>query len=49
MAGLDSTKLSGTLTMTSQTATVTLTYQWVPEAYFSAVTFTSTSVMPITY
>ncbi len=29
--------------------TVTVTYQWVPEAYLGGITFTSTSVMPITY
>jgi Flp pilus assembly protein TadG len=31
------------------TVTVTITYQWVPEAFFGGVTMTSTSVMPLTY
>jgi Flp pilus assembly protein TadG len=29
--------------------TVTLTYQWVPEAYLGGVTLSSTSVMPMSY
>jgi Flp pilus assembly protein TadG len=29
--------------------TVTLTYQWVPEAFLGGVTLSSTSVMPMTY
>jgi Flp pilus assembly protein TadG len=49
LGGLDSSKLTCNLTMTSQTAKVTVTYQWVPEALFSPVTFSSISVMPITY
>jgi Flp pilus assembly protein TadG len=28
---------------------VTVSYQWIPEAYFGGVTLTSTSEMPITY
>ena len=31
------------------TVTVTLTYQWVPEAYLPGITLTSTSVMPMAY
>jgi Flp pilus assembly protein TadG len=31
------------------TVTVTITYQWVPEAFFGGITMTSTSVMPQTY
>ncbi len=31
------------------TVTVTLTYQWVPEAYLGGITLTSTSVMPMSY
>jgi hypothetical protein len=31
------------------TVTVTLTYQWVPEAYLGGVTLSSTSVMPMSY
>jgi Flp pilus assembly protein TadG len=29
--------------------TVTVTYTWIPEAFFGRVTFTSTSVMPVAY
>jgi Flp pilus assembly protein TadG len=49
LAGLDASKLTCTLTMTSNTATVTVAFQWVPEALFSPVTFSNTSIMPITY
>jgi hypothetical protein len=49
LGGLDSSNLTCSLTMTSQIATVTLNYQWVPEALFSPITFSSTSIMPITY
>jgi hypothetical protein len=50
MVGLDSTKLNCTLTMTSNTASVTLTYTWTPEGFFNTpITMTSTSVMPVTY
>jgi hypothetical protein len=50
MVALDATQLTGTLTMTSNTATVTLTYSWTPEGFFhTPVTLTSTSVVPITY
>jgi Flp pilus assembly protein TadG len=31
------------------TVTVTVTYQWVPEAFFGGITLSSTSVMPVTY
>lgn len=31
------------------TVTVTLTYQWVPEAYLGGITLSSTSVMPMSY
>jgi hypothetical protein len=49
MIGLDPTKLTCTLTMTANTATVTLTYLWIPEGLFNPITLTSTSVQPITY
>jgi hypothetical protein len=50
MVGLDSTQLTCTLSMTSTTASVTLTYNWVPEGFLTTpITLTSTSVMPITY
>jgi hypothetical protein len=31
------------------TVTVTLTYQWMPEAFLGGITLTSTSVMPMSY
>jgi Flp pilus assembly protein TadG len=31
------------------TVTVTLTYQWIPEAFLGGVTLSSTSVMPMNY
>ena len=49
MVGLDPSQLTCTLTMTANTATVTLTYLWIPEGLFSAISLTSTSVLPITY
>jgi hypothetical protein len=50
VVGLDPAKLHYTLSATSNTVTVTLTYQWVLEGFFfSPVTLTSTSTMPITY
>jgi Flp pilus assembly protein TadG len=49
LVGLDPAQLTCVLTMTSNTATVTVTYNWVPESLFSPITFSSTSIMPITY
>ena len=46
---LDTTALTCQLTMTNGKASVTLTYKWTPEAYFSAITMNSTSVTPILY
>jgi Flp pilus assembly protein TadG len=37
------------VTPIQNTVTVTLTYQWVPEAYLPGITLTSTSVMPMAY
>jgi hypothetical protein len=56
-AGLDTNNLSCTLTWTpsppttstASTVTVNLSYTWVPEGYFSSVTLTAQSVMPVTY
>ena len=31
------------------TVTVTLTYQWIPEAFLGGITLSSTSVMPMSY
>jgi hypothetical protein len=49
MTMLTQGNLSCTLTMTSGVATVTLTYQWTPEAYLSPIPLKSTSVVPILY
>jgi hypothetical protein len=49
MVGFDATKFTCTLAMTSSTASVTLTYVWTPEGFFSPITLTSTSIFPITY
>lgn len=37
------------LIVTGNTVTVTLTYQWIPEAFLGGLTLTSTSVMPMSY
>ncbi|KAJ3062058.1 hypothetical protein HK102_008892 [Quaeritorhiza haematococci] len=49
LVGMDSAALTGSLSMDSTTATVTLNYHWVPEAYLPAVSFSSTATAPITY
>jgi hypothetical protein len=49
MVLLDSTQLSYTLSMSSNMATVMITYQWVPEGFFSPITLSSTAIAPITY
>ncbi len=49
LVGLDPTEVTCVLTMTTNTATVTVSYNWVPEALFSPITFSSTSTLPITY
>jgi len=48
--GLTPAQLTCVLTMTSNTATVTVTYPWTPDLYITGpLNLTSTSVMPITY
>jgi len=48
--GMDQAKLNGSLVMSSDTATVTLQYQWVPEtSVLQPMTFTATAAAPITY
>jgi hypothetical protein len=37
------------VTPIQNTVTVTLTYQWLPEAYLGSITMSSTSVMPMCY
>ena len=46
---LNSANLTCTLTNNSGTATVTLTYNWTPEAYLSPIKFASTSSALVTY
>jgi Flp pilus assembly protein TadG len=41
--------VNGQVTPVTNTVSVTVTYQWMPEAFFGGVTLTSTSVVPITY
>jgi Flp pilus assembly protein TadG len=55
--GLQTSNLSCTVTWTPSTpttsppstVTVAVTYDWVPEAYFSSVTWTVSSTMPVSY
>ncbi len=50
VVGLTPAQLTCVLTMTSNIATVTVTYQWTPDLYITGpLNLTSTSVMPITY
>jgi hypothetical protein len=49
MVLLDSTQLTYSLSTSSNMATVTITYNWVPEGLFSGITLSSTAVVPITY
>ena len=49
MIGLNANNLTCNLTMTSGVATVRISYNWLPEAFFGQLTLTSTSARPITY
>ncbi len=49
MVGLDPSQLTCTLTMTSGMATMTLSYNWIPETLFSPITLSSTAKAPIMY
>jgi Flp pilus assembly protein TadG len=40
---------NGNVVTTGNTVTVTVTYNWVPEAFLGGITLTSTSVMPMAY
>jgi len=40
---------AGNILPVQNTVTVTLTYNWIPEAYLGGITLTSTSVMPMSY
>src|SRR5262249_43438494 len=43
------TNANGATVAVANTVTVTLTYQWVPEAFLGGITLSSTSVMPMSY
>lgn len=43
------TDANNNLVKVANTVTVTVSYNWIPEAYFGGVTITSTSVMPMSY
>ena len=40
---------NGNVVTTGNTVTVTVSYNWVPEAFLGGITLTSTSVMPMAY
>jgi Flp pilus assembly protein TadG len=40
---------NGNVVTTGNTVTVTITYDWVPEAFLGGITLTSTSVLPMAY
>lgn len=49
---MDTTQLTFDLDQTKMAngvASVKVTYNWIPEAYFGSITMSSTSVMPVTY
>jgi len=41
--------VNGSYVYTVNTVTVTVSYQWVPEAFLGGITLSSTSVMPLSY
>ena len=43
------TIVNGSLTPVTNTVTVTITYQWIPEALFGGVTMSSTAVTPMSH
>lgn len=43
------TIVAGNVVAVQNTVSVTVTYQWIPEAYLGGVTLTSTSVLPMSY
>jgi hypothetical protein len=43
------TTVNGQLVPVTNTVSVTVTYQWMPEAFFGGVTLSSTSVVPMSY
>ncbi len=43
------TTVNGNSVVLANTVTVTITYQWIPEAFFTGATFSSTSVAVMNY
>jgi Flp pilus assembly protein TadG len=43
------TNSNGQAVAVTNTVTVKITYQWIPESYLGGITLTSTSVMPMSY
>jgi Flp pilus assembly protein TadG len=43
------TDANSNLVKVTNTVTVTVSYNWIPEAFFGGITLTSTSVMPMCY
>jgi hypothetical protein len=43
------TVVNGNIVYTGNTVSVTVSYQWIPEAFLGGVTLSSTSVMPMAY
>jgi Flp pilus assembly protein TadG len=43
------TVVGGTVVATANTVTVTINYQWIPEAFLGGITLTSTSSNPMIY
>ena len=41
--------VNGDVTAVTNTVTVTVTYHWLPEAFFGSATLASTSVSPMSY
>jgi hypothetical protein len=41
--------VGGNVTPVTNTVSVTVTYQWIPELYLGGITLTSTSVVPMEY
>lgn len=49
LVAMDREDLACTLSMSDGVASVTLTYEWAPEAYFGAIELSSTAASSITY
>jgi Flp pilus assembly protein TadG len=43
------TLVNGNIVYTGNTVSVTVSYQWIPEAFLGGLTLSSTSVMPMAY